>query len=264
MDWIIVIIYAFSVIIMGWCLGKRQKGVDDYFLAGRSLPWWAIGISTMATQLSAISFISAPAFVGLRPGGGLVWLGYEFAVPFALIPLMHRIIPTFHQLRIISIYQYLEFRFNKATRRFVSIIFQISRALATGVGIYAGAIVMSVALEIPLFFTICLIGIIALIYDYMGGMRAVVFSDVLQMLILFIGIIICMVFGLHYIGGWQAVGNLIPPERLSSFRLDQFGVGSRENFGFLPLFFGGFFLYIARLLRFRSKPGTARNFRKNR
>jgi len=148
-DWIIVIIYALSVLIMGWCLGKRQKGVDDYFLAGRSLPWWAIGISTMDTQLSAISFISAPAFVGLRPGGGLVWLGYEFAVPFALIPLMHRIIPTFHQLRIVSIYQYLELRFNKATRRFVSIIFQISRALATGVGIYAGAIVMSVVLEIP-------------------------------------------------------------------------------------------------------------------
>jgi len=109
--------------------------MEDYYLGGRTIPWWAIGVSTMATQLGAISFISAPAFVALKPGGGLKWFGFEFAVPIAMVFIMIFIIPVIHRIGAISLYEYLEKRFDASTRSIVSIIFQISRALATGVGI---------------------------------------------------------------------------------------------------------------------------------
>ena len=84
LDWTIIILYAGGLIVLGWWLGLRQKSSEDYYLAGRRLPWLPIGFSTMATQLGAISFISAPAFVALRPGGGMIWLGYELALPLAM------------------------------------------------------------------------------------------------------------------------------------------------------------------------------------
>ena len=88
LDWIIIVLYAGGLIVLGWRLGLKQKTSEDYYLAGRKLPWLPIGFSSMATQLGAISFISAPAFVALRDGGGMIWLRYELALPLAMIVLM--------------------------------------------------------------------------------------------------------------------------------------------------------------------------------
>ena len=110
LDWIIIILYAGGLIFLGWWLGLKQKTSEDYYLAGRKLPWLPIGFSTMATQLGAISFISAPAFVALRENGGMKWLGYELALPLAIIVLMAFLFPVFHSLRIISVYEFLERR----------------------------------------------------------------------------------------------------------------------------------------------------------
>ncbi len=242
-DWAIIIIYAGGLIVLGWWLGRQQKSSEDYYLAGRKLPWLPIGFSTMATQLGAISFISAPAFVALRPGGGMIWLGYELALPLAMIVLMAFLFPVFHSLRIISVYEYLERRYDQKTRVVMSLIFQLSRGLATGVTIYAAALVLAVVLQLPLAATIFLIGAVAIIYELFGGIHIDIVSDTIQMIVILAGIIITGAFGLYFIGGWGEISHFLDPARLMAVNFSAHGWGDSQDFGFWPLFLGGFFLY---------------------
>ena len=133
LDWSIIITYLCAMIGLSIFLGRNQSNEEDYFVGGRKLSWWAVGISTMATQTSAISFISIPAFVALREGGGLTWLQYELAVPLAIILVMVFLIPFFRKLQLVSVYEYLEWRFGPSVRYLVSGVFLVSRGLATGV-----------------------------------------------------------------------------------------------------------------------------------
>ena len=219
LDWSIIAVYIAGLIVFSIFLSRGQKSTEDYFLGSRNLPWWAIAISTMATQLSAISFISAPAFVAGRPGGGLIWLGYEFAVPLAMIFVMIVILPFLHRNHIVSIYEYLEHRFDLGTRTLISLIFQISRALATGVGVYAIAIVFSVTVGMNIWLTILIIGVVAMVYDTLGGIKAVVYTDVVQMGILLIGILVCSGYALYYVGGWGEALGAVPAQRWQSIDL---------------------------------------------
>jgi len=243
LDWLIIILYAGGLIFLGWWLGRKQKTKEDYYLAGRKLPWLPIGLSTMSTQLSAISFISAPAFVALRGGGGMVWLGYELALPLAMIVLMALFFPVFHSMRIISVYEYLERRFDERTRVVMSLVFQVSRGLATGVAVYAAAIVLSVALQISIWITIVLIGAVAMVYELFGGIHVDIISDTIQMIVILAGIIAIGLVGLHLIGGWNSIAQFIDPERLKAIDFSAHGFGDNEQYGFWPLFFGCFFLY---------------------
>ncbi|MGD9346024.1 MAG: sodium/solute symporter, partial [Candidatus Aminicenantes bacterium] len=242
-DWIIIFLYAGGLIILGWWLGHKQKTTEDYYLAGRKLPWFPIGLSTMSTQLSAISFISAPAFVALRSRGGMVWLGYELALPLAMIVLMAFFFPVFHTMKIISVYEYLERRFDERTRVVMSLVFQISRGLATGVAVYAAAIVLSVALQISIWITIVLIGVVAMIYELFGGIHVDIVSDTIQMIVIMAGIIAVGLVGLHLIGGWNSIGQFFDPDRLKAIDFSAHGFGDNKDYGFWPLFFGCFFLY---------------------
>lgn len=245
LDWTVIAVYIAFLIALSAYLSKRQGTMEDYYLGGRTIPWWAIGVSTMATQLGAISFISAPAFVALKPGGGLKWLGFEFAVPIAMVFIMIVIIPVIHRTGSISLYEYLEKRFDSSTRSIVSIIFQISRALATGVGIYAIGIVLSAILNVPLAPTILVIGFVTIIYDVLGGIKAVIYTDVVQMFVLTLGIIVCGLAAYSLIGG---VDNLLAgfdKERLVILDMNSHGLGDGENFSFWALVIGGFFLYVA-------------------
>lgn len=242
-DWLVVAVYAFALIALSYYLSKGQNNTKDYYLAGKSFKWWQVGLSTMATQLSAISFISAPAFVGFREGGGLQWLTYEFAVPLAMIFLIVWLYPPLYQSGVISIYEYLEKRFNKVTRQLLSGVFQFSRAFATGITVYAVAIVLEAVFGIPLWVNILLTGVIALAYDYMGGMKAVVISDVIQMGILFLGVLVCIWYALDLIGGWQMFVENLDRDRLQVVSFSNTGIGDGEEFGFLPMVVGGFFLY---------------------
>jgi len=245
LDWIVIAIYIVFLIALSAYLSRRQENIEDYYLGGRTIPWWAIGVSTMATQLGAISFISAPAFVAIKPGGGLRWLGFEFAVPVAMVFIMVFLIPVIHRARVVSLYEYLEERFDASTRSIVSAIFQISRALATGVGIYAIGIVLAAILNVPLVPTILIIGFVTIIYDVLGGIRAVIYTDVIQMLILTLGILICGFTAYYLIGGWENLLTGFEKERLQILNLESHGLGDGENFSFWALVIGGFFLYVA-------------------
>lgn len=175
LDYSIIVFYLLGFLCLGF-LFKENKSSKDYFLGGRSLGWGPLSLSTMATQLSAISFISAPAFVGLKQGGGLQWLTYEFGVPLAMGFLMLTLIPTLYRSGVVSVYEYLEKRFDASSRLLISFVFQISRSVATGVMVYTMALILQVTTQVDFEISIAIIGVITLIYSFQGGMKAVIWG----------------------------------------------------------------------------------------
>ena len=238
LDWFIILVYLSAMIGLSIYLGKGQSNEEDYFVGGRKLSWWSVGISTMATQTSAISFISIPAFVALKEGGGLTWLQYELAVPLAIILVMVFLIPFFRKLKLVSVYEYLEWRFSSSVRYLVSGIFLISRGLATGVGVYASGIVLSVCLGIPLWLTILIIGVVTVIYDTIGGI-----TDVVQMGILLSGIVVCIVYAAGIVGGLDDVWVAFPETRRIAIDSSSGLKGAGASVPFWAFLFGGIFLY---------------------
>lgn len=242
LDWLIIIFYLTAIIGLAVYLSRSQIDTNDYYLAARKIKWWQSGASTMATQLSAISFVSAPAFVALKSGGGLKWLSYEFAVPLALIPVMAIIIPVLHQNKYISIYEYLEKRFDSGTRTLVSVLFQAGRGLATAVAVLAGGIILSTAIGVSTFNAILLVGLITLVYDVLGGIRVVIISDVAQMAIIIVGLFICAGTA-WYLVGWETAWSSLEAGRYEILDLQGWGLTSESTYGFWPMLIGGFFLY---------------------
>ena len=181
LDFLIIGIYIIFFLGMGFFF-KDNKNAKDYFLGGRSMGWFPLSLSTMATQLSAISFISAPAFVGLKLNGGLKWLTFEFAVPIAMAFIMLFIIPPLFRSGVVSIYEFIEKRFSSSTRLILSVVFQISKALGTGVMVYTIAIILQAVLDIDYVYTVLIISAITIVYSWQGGMKAVVWGDAVQML----------------------------------------------------------------------------------
>ena len=243
-DWVVVLVYVAGMIGLSIFLSRGQEDETDYYVGGRDLPWWAVGISTMATQTSAISFMSIPAFVALKPGGGLTWLQYELAVPLAIVGVALFLLPFFRKLELISVYQYLEQRFGASVRLLISAVFLISRGLGTGVGLYAAAIILTVVLGIPIWATILLMGVVTVVYDTIGGMKAVVYSDVIQSGILFVGIFLCMGFAFALFGGVEGAVRALPPERWMAIDLST-GLGDGSSTPFWGFLVGGLFLYMA-------------------
>lgn len=243
LDYSIVSIYIIFFLGMGFFF-KDNKDSKDYFLGGKSMGWFPLSLSTMATQLSAISFISAPAFVGLKLGGGMKWLTFEFAVPLAMIFIMIVIIPPLFRSGVVSIYEFVEKRFSTSTRLILSIVFQISRALGTGVMVYTIAIILQAVLDIDFVYTILIISVITIIYSWQGGMKAVVWGDAIQMIILFAGLIICLYFGWSLLQEHGGLKAGFDPERLKVIDYN-LGIGEGNEYGLLPMIIGGFFLYVS-------------------
>ena len=241
-DYAIILVYLIGFICLGFIF-KDSKSSKDYFLGGNTLGWFPLSLSTMATQLSAISFISAPAFVGLKVGGGLKWLTFETAVPIAMLLVMLLVIPPLFRAGIVSIYEYVERRFNYSTRMILSIVFQINRALSTGVMVYAIAFILQAVLDLDFSITILIISVITIIYSWQGGMKAVVWGDAIQMIILFVGLIVCLVYG------WSNLSEItetisFDPSRLQVIDFN-WGIGEGEEYGIFPMIIGGLFLYMS-------------------
>lgn len=243
LDFSIIGLYMVFFLGMGFFF-KENKNAKDYFLGGRSMGWFPLSLSTMATQLSAISFISAPAFVGLKLNGGLKWLTFEFAVPIAMAFIMLFIIPPLFRSGVVSIYEFIEKRFSSSTRLILSVVFQISKALGTGVMVYTIAIILQAVLDIDYVYTVLIISAITIVYSWQGGMKAVVWGDAVQMILLFAGLIVCTYYG------WQLLqdnGGLVAgfdPERLQVIDFNM-GLGDGGEYGLWPMIFGGFFLYVS-------------------
>ena len=244
LDWGIIGVYFVALIGLGFYWGRKQKTEKDYFLGGRRVPSWAIGISLMSNQCSSISLIGAPAFVALASGGGLKWLQYEFAVPLAMILIALILVPTFYKSKITTTYEYLERRFNPATRSLVSLMFLLSRSLATGCAIYILAAVLSVATGLNLTLTILLIGGITIIYTSVGGIKADIYSDVIQLIILWGSIFASIAIVLQITGGFSNILSTIPVERVEALDFAHTGFDG-YTYAFWPMVIGGIFHYFS-------------------
>lgn len=244
-DYILIAVYLIGFLGIGF-LFKENKTSKDYFLGGRSTSWLPLSLSTMATQLSAISFISAPAFVGLREGGGMQWLTYEFGVPLAMAFLLIAILPSLYKSGIVSVYEYLERRFDASSRLLISLVFQISRSVATGVMVYTMALILQATIGLEFWISVLVIGVITLIYSFQGGMKAVIWGDVIQMTILFLGIVICLIYGISELGGFDNFLTHVDKDRITAIDFSKWGFNNadkNDEFGFWPMVLGGVFLY---------------------
>ncbi|MDP1570109.1 MAG: sodium:solute symporter [Vicinamibacterales bacterium] len=195
-DWTIIAAYLLWIIVDGLRLTRRSHGIEDYFLASRSLPWWAIGLSVMATQLSAITMIGT---TGQAYANGMRFIQMYFALPLAMIILSLTLVPFFTHARVFTAYEYLERRFDAKTRTLTSFLFLMSRAMSTGVVISAPAVVLSVMLGLSVTATCLLIAVPTAVYTMFGGVQAVTWTDVKQMFLIVFGlvaVVIALVLGL--------------------------------------------------------------------
>lgn len=190
LDWIVVVAYLAYVIWDGVRMTKYSKTKEGYFLAHRSLPWWAVGLSVMATQLSAITLVGT---TGQAYADGMRFIQFYYGLPFAMIILCVTVVPFFHRANVFTAYEYLEKRFDVKVRTLTSFFFLISRGLGVGTIISAPAIVLSIVFGWNLIATIFAIGMSTTIYTVFGGVQAVTWTDVKQMFVIFFGLGVCMV-----------------------------------------------------------------------
>ncbi|SPE25236.1 Na+/solute symporter [Candidatus Sulfopaludibacter sp. SbA3] len=190
LDWIVLVTSLVSIVAYGLYRSRGSNTVDRYLLAGRSMPWYAMALSIMATQASAITFIST---TGQSYVDGMRFVQFYFGLPIAMVVICATVVPIFHNAKVYTAYEYLENRFDAKTRALASIIFLCQRGLSAGLTIYAPALVLSVILGWPERMTTSLMGAVVITYTVLGGIKAVTWSDVQQMGVIFVGLIAALV-----------------------------------------------------------------------
>lgn len=180
-DWTVLIVTLVAVVVYGVFIGRGQKSNESYLKADNKMPWYIVLIGIMATQASAITFLSAP---GQAYTDGMRFVQYYFGLPLAMIVICITFIPIFQRLNVYTAYEYLENRFDKKTRVLTSLLFLFSRGLSTGISIYAPSIILSSVLNWNIYLTNVLTGGILLIYTYIGGAKAIAHTQKLQFLII--------------------------------------------------------------------------------
>lgn len=180
-DWTVLIFTLVAVVVYGVFIGRGQKSNASYLKADNKMPWYIVLIGIMATQASAITFLSAP---GQAYTDGMRFVQYYFGLPLAMIVICITFIPIFQRLNVYTAYEYLENRFDKKTRVLTSLLFLFSRGLSTGISIYAPSIILSSVLNWNIYLTNVLTGGILLIYTYIGGAKAIAHTQKLQFLII--------------------------------------------------------------------------------
>ncbi len=244
-DWGVVVLYVGLVLGIGAVLSRRQRSRKDYYVAGKRMAPWQVALSLVATQVSAISIIGAPAFIALKEGGGLKWWQYELAVPLAMILLMLTLVPLYHRMGAITIYHYLEGRFGRGVRTTIGAIFLLSRSLAAGVILFATGVVLSALVRWPLPETLLVVAVVTIVYTTLGGIEADIYSDILQLVVLWLSAALMVVLLLNMMDFNFLHYLREAPERTQVFVLQKSGLGDGESFALWPMLLGGFFLYLS-------------------
>ncbi|MCZ6543333.1 MAG: sodium:solute symporter [Planctomycetota bacterium] len=241
-DWLIIGAYLSWIVYDGL---KRAKGTDrleGYFLAHRSLPWWAVGLSVMATQLSAITLVGT---TGQGYEDGMRFVQFYFGLPIAMIILSVTLVPFFHRARVYTAYEYLEKRFDQRTRMLASLLFLVSRGLGVGVIMSAPAVILSIIFGWSLTLTVLAIGLPTTLYTMFGGVQAVTWTDVKQMVVILAGVVavvVALVLGLpDEVGPGQALHVAGSVERLMTI---DFSFDLTETYTFWSGLLGGLFLML--------------------
>ena len=205
-DWIVLACTLLAIVTYGIWKSGSNKNIDQYLTGNRSLPWYHVGLSVMATQASAITFLSAP---GQAYSDGMRFVQFYFGLPLAMIVLCVTFVPIFHKLKVYTAYEFLENRFDLKTRVLTSLLFLIQRGLSTGITIYAPSIILSGILHINTTYTTLFIGCLVLFYTVYGGSKAVSYTQLLQMSIIFIGMFAAGAFVVMLLPGNVGFGKAV-------------------------------------------------------
>jgi len=196
-NYVTLIAYLLIMVFMGWYFSKKNKTTNDFFLAGGRIPWWAAGLSIYATMLSAITYLSQPALA--YSFDWQAYLGY-FSILLVVPIVTVFYLPYFRKLKSTTAYEYLEKRFNLVVRMFGSTSFVLFQLARMGIVVYLPALALSTVVGIDIYIAIAVMGILAILYTYLGGMEAVIWTDVVQVFVLIGGLIMGLVFIANEVG----------------------------------------------------------------
>ncbi|MGL4632361.1 MAG: sodium:solute symporter [Leadbetterella sp.] len=242
-DWGIFIVTILSIVLYGIYKNRKDKNLDEYLLGGKSLPWYHICLSTMATQASAITFLSAP---GQGFEKGLHFVQFYFGLPLAIVFICIVFIPRFSKLNIFTAYEYLENRFDTRIRIVTSTLFLFSRGIATGISIYAPSLVLSTLFGLDIMYTNCIMGGLVLIYTVIGGTKAISYTHVQQM---FFVLLILFFAAYLLIQSIPSEIGLIDSMKIAAvsgkMKILNFDFNLKEKYNIWSGLLGGFFLQLS-------------------
>ena len=242
-DWFVLFSTLLFIVIYGVIKTKGSQNVQEYILGNKETPWWTVGISVMATQASAITFLSTP---GQAYHDGMGFVQFYFGLPIAMVVICYTFIPIFSKLKVFTAYEYLEQRFDLKTRSLAAVIFLIQRGLGTGLTIYAPAIILSTILEWNMNILIIIIGVLVIIYTATGGTKAVNVTQKQQMLIIFTGMFLAFYLILSLLPENVTFANAIKIAGLNN-KMDivNFSFDPQIRYTIWSGIAGGFFLSLA-------------------
>ena len=243
LDWLVMLGTLGAIVAYGVYHTRNIKSVESYLMGDRDLRWWTIGLSVMATQASAITFLSTP---GQAFEDGMRFAQFYFGLPLAMVFLCVFVLPIYYRLKIYTAYEYLEGRFDLRTRTLTAILFLVQRGLAAGITIYAPAIILSTLLEWRLNWTILGIGVVVIFYTVMGGTKAVSVTQKQQMIIILSGMFIAAIILLNQLP--EGVGFIDAVDvagKLGKLTVVDFSFDMSNRYTFWSGMLGGFFLFLS-------------------
>jgi len=242
-DWIVLGATLLAIVIYGVWKSGTNKNIDQFLMGGRSLPWYSVGLSVMATQASAITFLSAP---GQAYSDGMRFVQFYLGLPLAMIVLCITFVPIFHRLKVYTAYEYLEQRFDLKTRALTSFMFLIQRGLSTGITIYAPSIILSTILNINTTYTTLFIGGLVIFYTVYGGTKAVSYTQMLQMSIIFSGMFLAGVIVVSLLPSGIGFGHAIKlAGKMGHMNVIDWKFDPKNQFNIWSGLIGGFFLQLS-------------------
>lgn len=243
LDWIVLSVTLLFIVFYGVYKTKGSKNVEDYILGNKETPWWTVGLSVMATQASAITFLSTP---GQAYHDGMGFVQFYFGLPIAMVVISMTFIPIYHKLKVFTAYEYLEQRFDLKTRSFTAILFLIQRGLGTGLTIYAPAIILSSILGWNLTLLNVIIGILVIIYTFAGGTKAVNVTQKQQMFIIMLGMFTTFFLILHLLPNDMTISNAMHIAGANDkMNILDFSFDPENRYTFWSGITGGFFLMLS-------------------
>ena len=242
-DWIVVVLYFAYVIREGFRHGRKNADLNDYFRGKQSLRWWAVGLSVMATQASAITYIGT---TGQAYGSGMTFIQFYFSQPVVMVVLCMTFVPFFYRANVFTAYEYLERRFDAKTRSLTSFLFLMSRGLSVSIVLYAPAIVLGVIFGWSEITTVLVMGLSTILYTAIGGNKAVIMIDAKQMILMFAGIFVALGLLVRKFPSGVSLGNAIHIAGVTrKWTTVDLSLDLNKPYTLLSGMLGGFFLLLS-------------------
>jgi len=269
-DWVVLVVTFILIISYGLYKSNATKNLEGYFLSNRSMPWYLVLLGIMGTQASAITFLSAP---GQAYTDGMRFVQYYFGLPLAMVVIVVWFVPVFSKLKIFTAYEFLEQRFDLKTRTFTSFLFLLSRGLSTGISIYAPSIILSSLLGWDIYWTNIAMGGMLTLYTVSGGSKAVAYTQQLQFVIIFIGMVVSGYYLVHLLPDGLGFSDALKVGEVSG-KLNVITTGNtgsgfdfKDRYNIISGTIGGFFLALSYFGTDQSQVGryiTAKNDRESK